>query len=409
MPANSAKDAKRDAVLDAAAREFNAAGVSGASFSAIARDLGLTRAALYYYVRDRQDLVLQCYRRSCVVMAEDLSAAGAGEGAGLGRLMAFIRRALDPERAPVAVLSELDYLSGQAHGEIAASHDANVRALRGLIRLGVDDGSVRPCDDEAIAQALIGVISWIPLSVDWVEGTDATYRPRTVQAVMDLISDGIATDPHYEFVSPIGAEAFFAAPPQPFDRAGQVEAKVEQLLMTASGIINRRGVDGASLDEITGALGATKGVFYHYLSNKTELVVRCYHRALDLYERFAEEAGRLGRNGLEKGMIGLHLNVQAHTSGLSPLIQLAGVDALPPGARREIRRRSRGLQRRFNAFAEEGLADGSNRAVDLDAISQLGAGVFEWLPKWFMPGDPRGGGSLAQEYCRLFIGGLRQR
>jgi AcrR family transcriptional regulator len=405
----SAKDARRDAVLEAAAREFNAAGAAGASFTKIARDLGLTRAALYYYVKDRQDLVLQCYRRACGQAAGDIAAARAAPGTGLDRLLGFVRLALDPDREPAAVLSEIDYLTGEAHGEIAAAQAANVEALRALIRGGVADESIRPCDDEAIAQAVLGTIAWIPLSVEWLEGADPSYRARTVQALVDLLTDGNASDPAYEFVPPISIEAFFAPPPKPFDRAGQAEAKVEQLLMTASQIINRRGVDGASLDEITGALGATKGVFYHYLQNKTELVVRCYQRALRLYEAFANAAEQLGRNGLERGLIGLHLNVQAQASGLAPMTQLVGVESLPLAFRREIRQRSRALQARFSAFAMEGLADGTNRDVDLDAIAQLGAGVFEWLPKWFDPADPRASGALAHEYGRLFISGLRRR
>jgi AcrR family transcriptional regulator len=403
------KEARRVAVLEAAARRLNAAGASGASFAGIARDLGLTRAALYYYVADRQDLVLQCYRRSCAVMADDLAAATAAPGSGLDRLAAYIRGALDPEREPPAVLSELDYLAGEACEEIAASHGANVAALRALIGAGVADGSIRPCDDEAVAQAIVGVISWVPLSLEWVEGAGSAYRPRMVEAVSQLISDGYATDPGFVFVPPVSIEAFFPPAPKPFDRAAQAEAKVEQLLMTASQIINRRGVDGASLDDITGALGATKGAFYHYLKNKTDLVVRCYRRAMRLNEAFAEASGRLGRTGLEKGLIGMYLNTQAQASGLAPMTQLVGAEALPPAFRREMRRRSRALHQQFTAYGLEGLADGSNRDVDLDAVALLGAGFFEWLPKWFDPADPRASGALADEYCRLSIAGLRRR
>jgi AcrR family transcriptional regulator len=408
-PPRADRDARREALLEAAAAEFNARGVSRASISRIAAAKGLTRAAVYYYVRDRDDLVFQAYRRSCEAMAADLGQAAAGGGDALTVLARYIRLALDPNRPPTAVLSELGYLKGAERAVIAEAHGRNVEALRAVLRRGAEDGSLRACDDEAIAQAIVGVIGWIPLSVAWVEGTDPGYQARTVQAVIDLVIDGHASDSGYVFVAPVGIEAFSAAPPPPFDRAAQSEAKVEHLLMTASRIINRRGVDGASLDEITGALGATKGAFYHYLENKTDLLVRCYRRALRLYEAFADAAGRLGRSGLEKGMIGLYLNIQAQASGLSPLIQLVGLESLPVAFRREIRRRSGDLYRRFSGFAAEGLADGSNRDVDLDAISQLGAGVFEWLPKWFDPADPRASGALAQEYCQLFTAGLRRR
>src|SRR5271156_1149126 len=80
---------KRAEGLAAAAREFNAHGIGRASFSRIARDIGLTRAALYYYVKDRQDLVRQCYERTCEVMAGDLASAEAIKGDGLERLLGF--------------------------------------------------------------------------------------------------------------------------------------------------------------------------------------------------------------------------------------------------------------------------------------------------------------------------------
>jgi AcrR family transcriptional regulator len=403
-------EARRAAVLAAAAREFNARGIGRASFARIARELGITRAALYYYVKDRQDLVRQCYAQSCAAMAADLAAAERAPGTALARVLAFVRASLDPERAPLAVLSELDYLTGLPRAEIAAAHEANISRLRALIRAGDADASLRPCDDEVIAQGLTGVIAWVPLSVDWLEGVDPTYRPRTVEALSNLITDGIAADPTLSFTPPVSARAFLAPPPAAFDRQAQSDAKIEQILAAASAIFNRRGVDGASLDEIAAALGATKGAFYHYLDNRQELLAGCYRRAFGLFEGFADAAERLGRNGLETGMIGLWLNVQAHALGLAPLVQMVGVESLPPATRAEIRRRSRALQQRYAAASERAVAEGATRVgVDSDALAQFSAGVFEWLPTWFDLADPRAETALAQEYVDLFIRGLRRR
>ncbi len=404
----SGREAKRALLLDEAAREFNARGISGASLVRIARNMRLTRAALYYYMKDRDDLAVQCYRRTCEVLEADLSAA-AREPGGLARIRSFIRRSLSPSRNDVAVLSELDHLDGRSRSAIVAAHARNVDKLREFVRDGIADGSIRACDDEIVAQMLIGTVFWIPLSVDWVEGTDETYRERAIEALLDLIENGLAKDPNLEFESPIRIERFFVPPANVFDREATAEAKIERILMTASQSFNRRGIDGTSLEDITRALGATKGAFYHYLENKSELVVRCYRRAYALYERFADAATALGRNGLERGLIGLYLNTQAQAVGLAPLIQMIGATALPPAARREITGRARKLQRRFETFGKQGLADGSWREVDFDAVSQLGAGPFEWLPKWFRAEDPRAANILAQEVTRFFIRGLRRR
>ena len=405
--ARDKRAAKLDALLEGAALAFNAHGVAGASLSAIARSAGLGRAALYYYVKDREDLALLAYRRSCERMARDLEAASAAAD-GLTAITAWLAAALAADRAPAAVISELDALAPEGRAEIAAAHEANVGRVRALVRRGIADGSIRACDDEVIAQVLIGTVSWAPLAPGWVEGDHAAFRARQAQAVIDLVTLGQAADPGRAFVSPVAIEQFFPRPPNAFDREAMAAAKLEQVLMTASQLFNRRGVDGVSLDDIAAALGATKGAVYHYLDNKPDLVARCYQRAFDLYERFAQ-AGDVGADGLEKGLIGLRLNVLAHTSGLAPLIQLAGAEALPAKARREIQQRARALQRHFLKLAEEGLADGSNRPMDYDTAAEIGAGVFQWLPKWFDPDDPRGPGAIADEIGRLFISGLKRR
>ena len=413
MPSAKAGTAAADAVskemrlLEAAAQEFNARGIAGASIARIARAMGLTRAAVYYYVKDRDALASLCYAQTCAVMRTDLDIALKRRGKGLDKLLVFLRFSLDPKRAPVAALSELDYFTGRRRAEIAAAHARNVEALRGLIREGVADGSIRACDDEIVAQTIIGIITWIPLSVDWVEGTDETFRARTAEAFCDFIVNGQAADPDYKFESPVDIASFFPEAPHAFDREANTAAKIEQMLMTASRLFNRRGIDGTSLDDVMAALGATKGALYHYLDNKTDLVARCHKRAYALYERFADAAEKYGRTGLERGLVGTWLNVQAHARELSPLIQMSGVGALPAAVKRDTTRRSRALQKRFRQFGVDGLADGSFRAFDFDAVAQFGAGAFEWLPKWFRADDPRAKSALAKEIVTLFIRGLR--
>ncbi|MGH7024644.1 MAG: TetR/AcrR family transcriptional regulator [Caulobacteraceae bacterium] len=403
------RDTRRDALLDAAAGEFNARGVSRASISRIAAAKGLTRAAVYYYVRDRSDLVFQAYGRSCEVMARDLEAAEAAGGRATDQIEAFVRRALDPERAPTAVLGDLGYLRGAERADITAAHQANVDSLRGIVRMGVAMDELRPCDDEIIAQALIGMVAWIPLSAEWVEGMDAGHRARAIDALVDVLAHGEAADPKWTFVPPVAIGAFFPPAPDPFDREQVARAKLERLLRTASALFNRRGIDGASLDDVVRSLGATKGAFYHYLDNKTELVVRCQERANELYDAFALASDRLGRTSLEKATIGLYLLVQAQASGLSPLVQLVGHAAFPPAARRAMLRRNRAVQQRYQQFGELSRVDGAMRPIDFNAVSQLAAGVFEWLPKWFDPSDPRADQALAHELVNLFVHGLKAR
>ncbi|MBV8978318.1 MAG: TetR/AcrR family transcriptional regulator [Alphaproteobacteria bacterium] len=404
--ARTAAEAVRGRLIAAASEEFNARGIAGASVARIAKSVGLSRAAVYYYVADRADLAAQCYREAVSRLAADLSEARGKKGTGRERLLALVRKALDSDRVPPAAITELPLLERNARGEIAAAHAANVAGLRAILRSGMADGSLRNFDDEIVAQTIIGTITWIPLSLHWVEGTSTSYRSRTVDAVCDLLIEGQARDRGFKLVSPVAIENFFPPQPSAFDRKANAEAKIEALLQVASQMFNRNGIDGVSLDDIADAVGATKGVLYHYFRNKSDLVVRCYRRAFRLYEQFVDAAEIGGRTGLERAMIGLHLNVQAHASGLSPLIQLVGSAALPPAVRREITGRARALQRRYERFGRDGIDDRTMRKLDFDAVAQLGAGAFQWLPKWFSSDDPRARTVLADEIVSLFVNGL---
>ena len=165
-----AKRSRRDLLLDEAARQLNARGISQTSLIDVAAGLGLSRAAVYYYADDRQDLVFQCYRRACESLARDLAPAARQAGGALDRIADFITRSLDPERVEEAVLSEVAYLGDEQRDTIEALAGGVLAQLAGLIDEGQRRSEIRPCDSRIIAQALIGIVSWVPLAPRWIGG-----------------------------------------------------------------------------------------------------------------------------------------------------------------------------------------------------------------------------------------------
>jgi AcrR family transcriptional regulator len=414
-PARGAKakrQSRREAVLAQAAIEFNARGIAGTSINDIAAKLELTRAAVYYYVDDRDDLVFQTYLRSCELTADDLEAAYEQGRNGLDRLIIYVQRALDAERDTSAVLSEIPYLSGPARAVVEKANKRNIDALKRFIREGIADKSIRECDADVAANTVVGLLSWAPLWPDWIGGegkTASTFRQTVAAASVELLADGIAADPGTQIRCPIDVETFRPRAANVFDRRDAQAMKMEQIAITASRLFNRQGIDGTSLDQISDALGATKGALYHYFADKQELVLHCYRRGFDLFEKFVDTAAHAGRTGLERGTIGLHLNVQAQAGELSPLMPQPGLDVLPVRERTRITQRAAAIEQKFEGFGRQGRADGSYRDCDLNTISLVGAGVFAWIPKWYEPSDARSAWRVADETAELFIRGLRRR
>lgn len=405
------KRSRRDQLLDEAARQLNARGISGTSLADIASALGLTRAALYYYADDRQDLVFQCYRRACEALGRDLAAAALVQDGALDRIAAFITRSLAPDRTEEAVLSEVAYLDDEQRAAIEALAAGVLAQLVDLIEAGQRDGEIRACDSAVVAQALIGIVSWVPLAPRWSGDDPAVMRPRICAAAIDLVRDGIAAAPDRASPLPrIDAAVLRGERGNPFRREDAAAMKREELLRIASRLFNQKGIDATSLDEIGAALGATKGVVYHYLTDKPDLVAQCYRRAFALGGRVVDAIDSFEGDCFERAVAGFRLLVEMNARAeFSPLVPLAGIEALEPDARTEIVALARRSEEIFPAYVAAGIAEGTIRTIDVTGAAVALAGAFGWIPKWFDGEDEAMVDHIAGEFSALYAFGLRAR
>jgi AcrR family transcriptional regulator len=306
----------------------------------------------------------------------------------------------------VAVLSEVEHLKPAQRQIISRAANRNIRALRGFIERGVDDRSIRHCDAEAMAQTIMGFVSWIQITPTWLNSDESEERARDFAHVMTLLRRGVGAPGVQVPDVSIDAEDLRARPGNPFDRDAAAALKVESLLTAASRLFSRRGIDGVSLDDVSAELGATKGAVYHYFNDKSDLVGRCYERAFDLYEAIADHAEKRGQTGLEQTVIGVHLNTQAQAGTLSPLAPLAGVRGLAEDLREQLNARAAKIARRYEAMGRRGVKDGTLEIEDIQAASRAGAGLFAWIPKWRRENDARSAKTLGDEVVRLYVRGL---
>jgi AcrR family transcriptional regulator len=112
---------QRDRVLKAAAHCFNRKGYSGTSLKDVANMLGLTDPALYYYVRNKEELVYLCYVRAADVGREAMERAVAEGGTGLEQARRYLRYHIEimvGERGPVAIMSEIPSLKAEHREEV---------------------------------------------------------------------------------------------------------------------------------------------------------------------------------------------------------------------------------------------------------------------------------------------------
>ena len=182
---------KRDRMLRAAAHCFNLKGYSGTSLKDVADLLGLTDAALYYYVRGKQELVYLCYLRAADVGREAMQrAVGKGEN-GLETVRRYLRYHIEymvGDKGPIAIMSEIPSLEPQHRAEVLELSRKHGAAFEALLERGIADGSIAPCDVRMTGNAIMGSLNWIP---KWFHG-DPAVAARIREEFPRILSAGLA-------------------------------------------------------------------------------------------------------------------------------------------------------------------------------------------------------------------------
>ncbi|MDZ4373672.1 MAG: TetR family transcriptional regulator [Phenylobacterium sp.] len=376
---------KRARVLGEAAKSLNHQGVSQTSLADIARRVGISRAALYYYYfDDQQDLVFQCYRQSCELMAQRLQQAKDGGGDALAVIDAFVDGMLDEEDTEFAALSEMAYLRADQRRTILGLYDSILDDVAGLLRDGAARRELRPCDGRIVGQAIIGLISWIPLARRW-RTRESLRDADMVDATKDLLRHGVAADR----TAPGHYRPFDLTPPgvpvtRIFDADTMAAARRESLLAAASWIFNLKGVDATSLEEIALLRGVTKKVIYHNVGDKETLIAECYRRSFQIYESLQARQRAYEGSRVEAICAQFHALAEASfREDIAPLAPLAGLESLAQGPLEEIHASAGRIMENSLANLAQGEAEGSVRPMNGRAVMSMLPGVFEWLPKWF--------------------------
>jgi len=181
---------QRDRMLKAAASCFNAKGFSGTSLKDVAKHLGLTDAALYYYVRNKEELVYQCYLRAAELGREAMDRGRAEGQTGFEQAFLYIRyhvEILVGDRGPVAIMSEIPTLNPAHRNEVLKVSRRHSTAFEEILSAGIEDGSIIDCDVRMTGNAIMGAINWIP---KWFHG-DKALAGKVQQEFPDILTRGL--------------------------------------------------------------------------------------------------------------------------------------------------------------------------------------------------------------------------
>jgi len=154
-------DVRRTEILEGALTAMRDHGLHRAGMRDIARAAGLSTGNLYYYFRNKQELVYACQDRALDGLLEVLASAQDRPDTA-ERLGALVEGHLHVVMAGGASLHlDLDDLPRPLFKKIVQKRDKYERGVRDLIAAGQREGAVRAGAPKLQAFALLGALNWV--------------------------------------------------------------------------------------------------------------------------------------------------------------------------------------------------------------------------------------------------------
>jgi len=387
---------KREALLDAAARHFNAQGVKGATLGEIAAQVGLVTTSLTYYYRKKEDLATACLLRAIAVHQALAVQAGAEAtvAARVSRFLALHGQLLADMQTgahPVLIgFGDIRALPGAQAATVFAAYTEMFRRLRALLYGPCTTGLGRE-DLNARAHLLLSAAHWLRA---WIHRHAVDDYPRVAQRHAQLLLHGLAQAgqpwPDDAAMATLGLDAVAAAAlfvpgtRQPHDDSDTADA----FLRAATVLVNEQGYRGASVARISARLNLTKGSFYHHHDTKHDLISACFGRSFAVLGQTLRAAAGAPAPAWQRACAATATLVRFQLGPLGPLLRSSATSALPDEPQRAVvRRQLQQLTGLIAGLLVDGLEDGSLRPHDPAIAAQLLASAINaaaelqrWVP-----------------------------
>jgi AcrR family transcriptional regulator len=172
-------------ILKSAAAAFRRLGYHGATVEEIAAALQMKKGNLYYYFKNKEEILFACHQYSLdqlMQILDEVQQSGLAPDDKLRRLVhAFVHTILD-ELHGTALFLDLEALTPAHLEAVIVRRDAFDHGVRAVLEEGMTTGAFARGDQKLLAFALLGAVNWIPR---WFNPAGAA----TSHQIADLFAD----------------------------------------------------------------------------------------------------------------------------------------------------------------------------------------------------------------------------
>jgi AcrR family transcriptional regulator len=186
--------ATRVDILKSAAAAFRKLGYHGATVEQIASALRMKKGNLYYYFRNKEEILFACHEYSLDRLTErldEITASAAPPDAKLRRMIdAFVHMILD-ELHGTAMFMDLEALSPSHLKAVVVRRDRFDRAVRAVLEEGMANRTFRDADPKLVSFAILGAVNWIPR---WFNPAGPKSSDEIAASFADYLIGGLRGD-----------------------------------------------------------------------------------------------------------------------------------------------------------------------------------------------------------------------
>ena len=185
---------KKREILEAASRVFRARGLHAAGMRDIAAELGMAVGNLYYYFRDKEDLLAFVQESALSRLLEMAARVRALDLPADRKLQLLMEEHVvglnDPEEGTPGSLAhlEVEALGEERRAGVLARRDEYEQIVRALIEEGMDQGMFRRADPKVASLALLGSVNW---TVKWFRPEGGKSAREIGRQIADMMVRGL--------------------------------------------------------------------------------------------------------------------------------------------------------------------------------------------------------------------------
>jgi AcrR family transcriptional regulator len=153
---------KQEAFFKTGTRFFNKKGFNSTSLDEIAEQLNVTKGAFYYHIKNKEDLLFNCYSRSLDIMGKIYTEAANSDANGIAKIDQTFRRIFhiqNSEQGPLIRYNTITALPKERRLQVMRRTDRGNERFGEFISQGIEDGSVRPIDTFVAQNLIAGAIN----------------------------------------------------------------------------------------------------------------------------------------------------------------------------------------------------------------------------------------------------------